>query len=309
VAKPISISLTDTLIRTPRSAGLQLVQPRGAHGAGALSSWRLCLAPGTSATFCRDTEETVVVLQNGRASWCAAGESWTVTRTSVFGQRATALFLPPGVELTCTALPESQNPRTTESQMTECILISTPAPAGHAPVLLRPDQVEVHQRGRGHYSREVHDLFVRDPHARRLMVGETFNPPGHWSSFPPHKHDGLDGEPRLEEIYHYRVHPPQGFGHQMLYTSAGESVTHQVRDGDVVVLPYGYHPVSSPPGYHLYYLWAMVGDERRLALFEDPAHTWIHDAPDSLAAGEERALGPRVTEAARRGAGDPADKI
>ncbi len=110
------------------------------------------------------------------------------------------------------------------------------------------------------------------------MVGETMNPPGHWSSYPPHKHDGRDGEPALEEIYHFRISPSQGFGQQVLYTSDGESVTHQVRDGDAVLLPYGYHPVSSPPGYCLYYLWAMAGEQRKLALFEDPAHRWIHDA-------------------------------
>jgi 5-deoxy-glucuronate isomerase len=110
------------------------------------------------------------------------------------------------------------------------------------------------------------------------MVGETFNPPGHWSSFPPHKHDGRDGEPTLEEVYYYRVDPPQGFGQQMLYTTDGECVTHAVRDGDTVLLPYGYHPVSSPPGYRLYYLWGMAGEQRKLALHEDPAHKWIHDA-------------------------------
>ena len=101
---------------------------------------------------------------------------------------------------------------------------------------------------------------MRDPHVRRLMVGETFNPPGHWSSFPPHKHDGRDGEPTLEEVYYFRVNPPQGFGHQMLYTADGESVTHTVRDGDVVLLPYGYHPVSSPPGYRSL---LPLGDGRR----------------------------------------------
>lgn len=109
--------------------------------------------------------------------------------------------------------------------------------------------------------------------------GETFNPPGHWSSFPPHKHDGRDGEPALEEVYYYRVDPPQGFRQQMLYTNDGESAVHAVRDGDVVLLLYGYHPVSTPPGYRLYYLWGMADEQRRLALFEDPAHTWIHDAP------------------------------
>jgi 5-deoxy-glucuronate isomerase len=273
VAKPIEPGLRDTHIRPARQPGLHLIQPRGAHGADALASWRLRLGPGASATFGRDDEETVVVLQEGDATWTAGGQTWTVGRRSVFHERATALYLPPGVSFTCAV---SQSPN---SRIVECILITTPAPAGGAVALLRPGDVEVHQRGRDGYGREVHDLFVRDPHARKLMVGETFNPPGHWSSFPPHKHDGRDGEPRLEEIYHYRLDPPQGFGHQMLYTSGGESVTHDVRDGDVVVLPYGYHPVSSPPGYHLYYLWAMVGDERKLALFEDPAHRWIHDAP------------------------------
>jgi len=121
----------------------------------------------------------------------------------------------------------------------------------------------------------VHNVFVTDTHARRLLVGETFNAPGNWSSYPPHKHDGRDGEPVLEEVYHYRVDPPQGFGVQMLYTADGESITHTVRDGDAVLLPYGYHPVSAPPGYRLYYLWGMAGAERRLALHEDPAHSWV----------------------------------
>ena len=44
----------------------------------------------------------------------------------------------------------------------------------------------------------------------------------------------------------------------MLYTAEGEAVTHIVRDGDAVLLPYGYHPVSAPPGYRLYYLWAIA---------------------------------------------------
>jgi 5-deoxy-glucuronate isomerase len=184
----------------------------------------------------------------------------------VFTERATALYLPPGRVLTVRA----------EAPL-EAILVSAPAPPGGAPALIRGDAVRVNARGRGLYSREVHDLFVTDPHVRRLMVGETFNPPGHWSSFPPHKHDGRDGEPVLEEIYHYRIDPPQGFGHQMLYAAGGESVTHVVHDGDAVLLPYGYHPVSAPPGYRLYYLWAMAGGERRLALHEDPVHRWIHD--------------------------------
>ena len=261
--------LANTLFRVPRAEGLQVLQRRGEHGARELTSRRLRLAPGGTASFSSPNEETVVVLQEGSGTFAAGGRSWAVGRAGVFTERATALLLPPGVELAVTA----------ETTL-EAVLVSTPAPAGGEAVLLGPDAVQVNQRGRGNYAREVHDLFVRDPHGRRIMVGETFNPPGNWSSYPPHKHDGKDGEPTLEEVYHFRLDPPQGFGHQMLYTTDGEAVTHTVRDGDAVLLPYGYHPVSSPPGYRLYYLWAMAGQERRLALHEDPAHRWIHDAPD-----------------------------
>ena len=260
--------LSDTLYRVPRSEGLQLLQRRGERGARELTTWRLRLSPGQSERYTVEGEETVFVLQQGSGALEVEGRRWDVVRPGVFEARATALYVPPGKTLTVTA-----------KDTVEAVLVSTPAPDGGSAVLTTPEAVTVNARGRGNYTREVHDIFVRDEHVKRLMVGETFNPAGHWSSFPPHKHDGRNGEPTLEEVYYFRIDPAQGFGHQVLYTNDGESVTHQVRDGDAVLLPYGYHPVSSPPGYRLYYLWAMAGEQRRLALYEDPAHTWIHDAP------------------------------
>lgn len=259
--------LNETLFRQPRAAGLQTLQRRGEAGARELTTYRLRVAPVSRETFSAAGEEAVVILQEGRGTFAAAGKQWPVSRSSVFAERATALYLPVGVELVATA-----------DTAVEAVIFTTPAPAGGEPVLMTPDAVTVNQRGRGNYTREVHNIFVDDPHARRLMVGETFNPPGNWSSYPPHKHDGRDGEPTLEEVYYYRVDPPHGFGQQLMYTNDGECVTHSVRDGDTVLLPYGYHPVSSPPGYRLYYLWGMAGEQRKLALHEDPAHKWIHDA-------------------------------
>lgn len=259
--------LTDTLFRQPRETGLRTLQLRGQSGARELTTHRLRLDAGTSATFSWADEEAVVILQEGNGVFAAAGKEWVVERKNVFEERATALYVPPGVEFGATA-----------ATPLEAIIFSTPAPAGGEPVLITPGAVQVNTRGRGGYTREVHNIFVDDPYVQRLMVGETFNPAGHWSSFPPHKHDGRDGEPTLEEVYYYRVDPPQGFGQQLLYTNDGESVTHSVRDGDTVLLPYGYHPVTSPPGYRLYYLWGMAGEQRKLALHEDPAHKWIHDA-------------------------------
>ena len=258
--------LNETLFRKPRAAGVQTLQQRGEAGAKELTTRRIHLDTDAVAHVRIPGEETILVIQKGRARLTVGSERWDVHRADVFKERATALFLPPDASLEIRA----------EAPF-EAVAFSTPAPDGGTPVLVRPDDVQVNARGRDSYSREVHNIFVDDPHVRRLMVGETFNPPGNWSSFPPHKHDGRDGEPCLEEVYYYRVDPPHGFGQQMLYTSDGECVTHSVRDGDTVLLPYGYHPVSAPPGYRLYYLWGMAGEQRKLALHEDPAHRWIHE--------------------------------
>ena len=258
--------LNETLIRVPRTDGRQWLVRRGTGGATELSVSRLRVAAGATDEYSVKDEETIVVLQEGRGTFAVdRRREWPVSRSSVFAERATALYLPPGATL-----------RVTASAPLEAMLLSAATEKEGEPALVGPDEVRVNARGKGSYAREVHDIFVSDPHARRLMVGETFNPPGNWSSYPPHKHDGRDGEPKLEEVYYYRIDPPQGFGHQMLYTADGESVTHTVRDGDAVLLPYGYHPVSAPPGYRLYYLWAIAGAERRLALHEDPQHKWIH---------------------------------
>jgi 5-deoxy-glucuronate isomerase len=260
--------LNNTHFRHPRTDGIQILQQRGEAGAREMSTRRVRLAAGAATSVRIPDEEAVLVVQQGRATLTAGGRTWRVSRAGVFDERATALYLPPGMPLEIGA-----------TDPFEAVIFSTPSEAGGEPALVAPENVLVLSRGRANYTREVHNLFVDDPYARRLMVGETFNPPGNWSSFPPHKHDGRDGEPCLEEVYYYRVDPPQGFGQQLLYTNDGESVTHSVKDGDAVLLPYGYHPVSSPPGYRLYYLWGMAGEQRKLALHEDPAHTWIHGTP------------------------------
>ena len=259
-----SSSLSGTLYRVPRQNGLHALQTRGVGGANELSSWRLKLGAQESTTFSSHDEEAVLILQEGQGRLEVSEETWDVSRKGVFDEPATALYLPPGTNLTIT----SYSPL-------EAIIVATPAEPGGVPVLVDAGQIRVQHRGTGNYSREVHDIFVDDPSVKRLLVGETFNPPGNWSSYPPHKHDGRDGEPLLEEVYHYRVDPVQGFAHQILYTADGESVTHLVRDGDAVYIPYGYHPVSTPPGYRLYYLWALAGERRALVVHEDPLHSWI----------------------------------
>jgi 5-deoxy-glucuronate isomerase len=110
-----------------------------------------------------------------------------------------------------------------------------------------------------------------------LLVVEVLTPGGHSSSYPPHKHDTAGtGETALEETYYYRIQPRQGFAFQRVYTddlSIDETMC--ARDGDVVLVPRGYHPVCAPHGYDVYYLNVMAGPERKWIARNDPAHEWL----------------------------------
>jgi 5-deoxy-glucuronate isomerase len=115
--------------------------------------------------------------------------------------------------------------------------------------------------------------------AQRLLIGETYNPPGLWSSYPPHKHDVQQPpqETKLEEVYHFRLNPPQGFGLQRVYGD-GFDECYTAQDRDTVVITKGYHPVVGAPGYQLYYLWILAGEERTMHPRDDDAHAWAKEA-------------------------------
>jgi 5-deoxy-glucuronate isomerase len=116
--------------------------------------------------------------------------------------------------------------------------------------------------------------------ASRLLLGETINPPGNWSSYPPHRHDRHNPpeEAELEEVYLFKVDPPAGFGVQMLYDERGDERAFVVRDDDVAAIRHGYHPVVAASGYALYYLWVLAGQGREMMPRLDPDHAWVQDA-------------------------------
>jgi len=132
------------------------------------------------------------------------------------------------------------------------------------------------ERGKEGFRRTVYNLIDEKFPAERLLVGETFNQPGNWSSFPPHKHDRVArGERRLQEVYFFKVQPEPGFGLMRLYDYEGLDQTYAVRNNDVVWIPRGYHPVSAMPGHRLYYLWALAGDGRKLRWNTDLQFRWL----------------------------------
>lgn len=147
------------------------------------------------------------------------------------------------------------------------------------------EEVPVEVRGAGQATRQITNFLEPSAFpADRLIAVEVLTPAGNWSSYPPHKHDEeREGESVNEEVYYFRISRPEGFALHHLYTSDGEiNATEKVRDGDVFLIPRGYHgPSVAPPGYELYYLNVLAGprrgEERSMANCLDPSHAWVVD--------------------------------
>ncbi|MDQ2781283.1 MAG: 5-deoxy-glucuronate isomerase [Actinomycetota bacterium] len=157
------------------------------------------------------------------------------------------------------------------------------------------DEVPVELRGAGQASREVRNFGVPGVlDAEAIIACEVVTPAGNWSSYPPHKHDerreGVETE--LEEIYYFEAqvsdevdNAPESadpVGYQRVYGTTGRpiDVFAEVRTGDVVLVPHGWHgPAMAAPGYDLYYLNVMAGPgpERAWLICDDPAHAWVRD--------------------------------
>ncbi|MGG1313338.1 5-deoxy-glucuronate isomerase [Cohnella laeviribosi] len=225
-------------------------------------------------TYRADTEqcEAVIVLLKGKATVSTGGKTWNGLggRRTVFEGKATAVYVPCQSSFVIEA--------ETELEVGIC---KAKAEKRFEPFVVYPEEVVVHRRGKETWKREVHDIIAdnADGRVHRIVLGETFNEPGSWSSYPPHKHDGEHApeEPDLEEIYYYQVDPEQGFGVQLHYTKDGEiDDAYIVRQGDSFAIDKGYHPVAAAGGYRVYYLWFMAGPTgRTLKPYDDPDHRWL----------------------------------
>jgi 5-deoxy-glucuronate isomerase len=219
-----------------------------------------------------DGQEVGVVVLEGAADVRAGSRSFGSIggRTSVFDGP------PPPVVLVAAGEPVE-----IRSETTATVLIAS-APAGDpvATRLIDPATMRVEERGSGHTARRVHHLLPPGEPASRLILVEVYTPGGNWSSYPPHKHDTED-QPReslLEELYYYRFARPQGFAMARVYTadrSLDQALTPM--DGDVVLVPRGFHPVGMPAGYDGYYLNVMAGPTRLWNFTLDPDHAWLMD--------------------------------
>ena len=160
----------------------------------------------------------------------------------------------------------------------EVALCSAPGVGAGAPRVIVGERMPQEVRGEGTNRRFVRNVLPETEPGEKMLVVEVITPGGHWSSYPPHKHDtnAPPTETQLEETYYHRLNPSQGFAFQRVYTDDRSiDETACVEDGDVVLVPRGYHPVGTPHGYDLYYLNVMAGPVRRWIVTDDPAHAWV----------------------------------
>ncbi len=238
------------------------------------------LAPGEGRRLVTGTREMLVLPLRGGCTVEVEGRRYAVEgRAGVFEGISDFVYLPCG----CEALIASQ-------AGAELALPCAEAGRRLPPAYVPAREIAVETRGAASATRQINNLFVAGgPPAHRLVVVEVLTPGGNWSSYPPHKHDDATtiGEAELEEIYYFRIPGPDGFGVHRTYTAdraIDETVV--VRDGDVFLVPRGYHgPCIAPPEYPMYYLNVLAGasDARSLGFSDDPAYAWIRQSWSGMA--------------------------
>ncbi|WP_069803205.1 5-deoxy-glucuronate isomerase [Thermogemmatispora onikobensis] len=237
----------ERLVVTPSSAGWHYVAFTVYH-----------LRAGQRLRGAAKGQESLVMILTG------VGEAWlngqalgeVGERLSVFDDRSPyALYLSVDghYEIVC------------RSEEMEIAVAAAPATEQHLPArLIGPPAISLEIRGSGQTERRIRHILDTDQEAERLIVVEVITPGGNWSSFPPHKHDTENPpqESYLEETYYHHIQPADGFAIQRVYTDDGLDETMTVHDGELVLVPRGYHTVAAVPGCDLYYLNVMAGPRR-----------------------------------------------
>lgn len=228
-----------------------------------------------------ETSETCLVVIAGHDVLVeGGGERWQLEgRDDPFAGLPSALWLPDGRGLRV---------RSPGGQAT--LAVARAPRSGRAgvatePIVIRPGHGHVEIRGAGNATRQINHIIDPDFPADRLEVVEVLTPSGNWSSWPPHKHDvdDMPAEAVLEEVYHYRFRRLDAWGIQRVYREdRSRDAIWEVRHGDVVIVPDGYHPFTAAHGDDAYYLNALAGDRRTMACSFDPKLDWVRETWASM---------------------------
>lgn len=262
----------------PLREGYNKIVGRGEKGLRWLEFGRLILKSGQWQADTGDCE-AVIDIYSGRVTaeiQTADGRGATFeklgSRDDIFDGNATAIIVPPNASYRITH---------EHGEVDAAVYTAIACSNAARPTVVRPQDVRHASVGRGDWRRDVYTVVGNDAPTSMLLVGEVVNP-GHWSGFPPHKHDAhRPPEIVMEEIYFFRIRPPQGYGIIRVYTGASDpdpfDHLYTVADGDTVVIPRGYHPIATAPEYEMKYTYVLAGRGRRFGAWSDePEHAWLN---------------------------------
>lgn len=256
---------------------------------------RAALAEGESLTRVGTEYEYIVVPLSGSYEVRVNGQVHTLQgRSGVFAGSTDVLYIPRDTDAVITALTAGR--------------VSFPAAKARRQLevqYLAAADVPIGIRGAGNMSRRAREFCMAGGvKSDRLLALEVITPGGNWSGYPPHKHDTNsdhpEGELNLEELYYFEVSDgpagDPGFAYQRVFSADERPLDEfaEVHNGDVMVIPFGWHgPSIAPPGYDMYYLNVMAGDtdERAWRFSNEPRSEWLRDT------WETQPVDPRVLDA------------
>jgi len=205
--------------------------------------------------------ETIFVITEGNCNFFLENKLFgNMKRDNVFDEPPIAVYLPPFLEYKIEFL-----------NKTEICVLGCLAKGVGKPLFIDNKNIKFRRVGDEVYFRNIIDILTEESPSERLLLGETINDPGNWSSYPPHKHD-KDNPPietKLEELYFLKLKPKNGFGFMRVFDETKDNVF-LIRNNEVVTIPKGYHPVSVAPKFQIYYLWVLCGNTKKLISYTHP---------------------------------------
>lgn len=181
------------------------------------------------------------------------GLSETMERKNVFEEKPVSFYISSETHYTIKIETE-----------VEAIAVSAPAEGGFRSTFISPDAIKKVRAGKLNYQRSIFNILPQEFPASKIIAGETIHDVGHWSCFPPHKHDkdNMPEESKHEELYFFKCEPEKtGFGVIRIYDETQDTVF-PILTNDLITIPGGYHPVGLIPEHSLYYFWALAGEKR-----------------------------------------------
>ena len=273
------------LIKAEEKEGLRLVAKRREYGLKLLDFSLLNFPGGGKFAFDTKDEELAAIILTGTCSVTNGKDiNWQNIggRKNVFEAQAYSFYLP--IETKC---------ELSAGEGFSLAFVKVAAKKKFKPVLIQPEDIKVTVAGAFNWKREVQKIFDDNLETNHILGGETLNPISNWSSAPPHRHDedNIPVESDMEEVYYFKLHPPEGFGMQRIYTYDRKvDAAYVLEDGDTTVMSEGYHPVVGGPGYQIHYLWFLAGEKRILCQNDDPDHAWVKKLGEKMAPHEAQIM-------------------